>query len=228
LTFILERRSASAVLRTVCLALISVLALIAVLGLIAGPGMAAAGQGGTGVVNAIAGPSVPAGAPVSVVAGEFTDVNTRLQEVVERALADRGFTVARDAPLILSFDVEMSNRTSDIEHRGGGNIVGSGEPGMDAPSRRLPWQDAGGELGREEPDIGESRFKIPFGGGGNGGGSRHALSFTLGHDARPPIWQGSVTVTLATTDPFAAAQAMVPVLVNYIGQTVHEEQVTID
>lgn len=222
MTFILERRSASAVLRTICLALIPVL------GLIAGPGMAAAGQGGVGVVNAIAGPSVPAGAPVSVVAGEFTDVNTRLQEVVERALADRGFTVARDAPLILSFDVEMSNRTSDIEHRGGGNIVGSGEPGMDRPPERLPWQDAGGELGREEPDIGESRFKIPFGGGGNGGGSRHALSFTLGHDARPPVWQGSVTVTLATTDPFAAAQAMVPVLVNYIGQTVHGEQVTID
>lgn len=225
MTFILERRSASAVLRTVSLALIPVL------GLIAGPGMAAAGQGGVGVVNAIAGPSVPAGAPVSVVAGEFTDVNTRLQEVVERALADRGFTVARDAPLILSFDVEMSSRTSDIEHRGGGNIVGSGEPGAEeSPYVERPWQDAGGELGREQPEIGEPQVTIPFGGGagGNGGRSRHGLSFTLGRDGRPPAWQGSVTATLPTADPFEAAQAMVPVLVDYIGRTVHGERVTID
>ncbi len=194
----------------VCLALI-LPALVVVPGPIWEPGTAAAGQGGIGIVNAVGGPSVPAGAPIAVVAEEFTDLNTRLQEVVERALTDRGFTVARDAPLILSFDVEMSSETTDIEHRGGANIVGSGEPGA------------------EQPEMEEPQLKIPFGNaGGNDGGSKHGLWFTLGHDARPPIWQGSVTATLPTSDPFEAAQAMVPVLVDRVGRTVHGERVEID
>lgn len=205
MTFIIERRSASAVLRTVRLALVPVLVLIA------GPGMAAAGQGGIGIVDAVAGPSVPAGTPIAVVAEEFTDLNTQLQEVVEKALTRRGFTVSQDAPLILSFDVELSNATADIQDRAGANIVGSGEPGA------------------AQPEIDQPQVTIPFGhsAGGDAGAIR-SLSFTLGRDGRPPIWQGSVTATLPRSNPLEAAQAMVPVLVDYIGRTARGEQVTID
>jgi hypothetical protein len=222
LGFFIERRTASAVLGTVCLALVPVIALIAK------PGMATAGQGGVGVVNAVGAPSVPAGTPIAVVAEEFTDLNTELQDVIERALAGHGFTVDQDAPLILSFDVEMTNATADIEDRAGANIVGSGEPGAtESPYEERPLQDAGGELGRYEPEIGGPQVTIPFGHGG-GGGAKRSLSFVLGRDGRPPIWQGSVTATLPSSNPLEAAQAMVPVLVDYIGRTVRGEQVTID
>lgn len=205
MTFIIERRSASAVLRTVRLALVPVLVLIA------GLGMAAAGQGGIGIVEAVAGPSVPAGTPIAVVAEEFTDLNTQLQEVVEKALTRRGFTVSQDAPLILSFDVELSNATADIQDRAGANIVGSGEPGA------------------VQPEIEQPQVMIPFGHSGSGdAGAIRSLSFTLGRDGRPPIWQGSVTATLPRSNPLEAARAMVPVLVDYIGRAARGEQVTID
>ena len=201
----LERRGTPLVPRR------TILAMVPVLLLIAGPGRIAAGQGGIGVVNAVGEAAIPAGAPIAVVAKEFTDLNSRLQEVVERALADRGFTVAPNAPLILSFDVEMSSETNDIEHRGGGNIVGSGEPGA------------------EQPEIQEPQVKIPLDGDDGGDvGSRHSLSFTMGQDGRPPIWQGSVTATLPTSDPFEAAQAMTPVLAGYVGRNARSEQITID
>jgi len=239
LTYIIERRSASAVPRTVCLALVPVLVLIA------GLGMAAAGQGGVGVVNAVGGPSVPAGTPIAVVAEEFTDLNTQLQDVIERALASHGFTVKQDAPMILSFNVEMSSATDDIEDQAGGNVVGSGEPGTDespyqedptgepganeSPYQEDPWQGAAGDLGEEEPEVEEPQVAIPFGqvGGGDAGAIR-SLSFTLGRDGRPPVWKGSVSATLPTSNPYEAAKAMVPALVDYIGRTARGEQVTID
>jgi hypothetical protein len=238
--FIIERLSASAVLRTVRLTLVPVLVLIA------GPGrMAAAGQGGVGIVDAVAGPSVPAGTPIAVVAEEFSDLNTQLQEVVERALTQRGFTVKQDAPMILSFDVEMSNATADIQDRAGGNIVGSGEPGAtgspyqvdpagepganESPDQPGPWQGGRGDPGQQDPAVGEPQVTIPFGraGGGDAGAIR-SLSFTLGRDGRPPIWEGTVTATLPGSNPYDAARAMVPVLVDYIGRTARGEQVTID
>ena len=239
MTYIIERRSASAVPRTVCLALVPVLVLIA------GLGMAAAGQGGVGVVNAVGGPSVPAGTPIAVVAEEFTDLNTQLQEVIERALAGHGFTVKQDAPLILSFNVELSSASADVEDQAGSNIVGSGEPGTDespyqqdptgdpganeSPYQETPWQGAAGDLGQEEPEFEEPQGAIPFGqGGGGDAGATRSLSFTLGRDGRPPVWEGSVTATLPTSNPYEAAQAMVPVLVDYIGRTARGEQVTID
>ena len=239
MTFIVERRTASAVLLRICLALVPVLVLIAA------PGTAAAGQGGIGVVNAIGGPSVSAGTPIAVVAEEFTDLNTQLQEVIERALAGRGFTVNQDAPLILSFDVEMSSATADIEDRAGGNIVGSGEPGAtespyqldpmgepganESPYQPGPWQGAEGDPGQEDPAVGEPQVTIPFGrAGGGDAGPRRSLSFILGRDGRPPVWQGSVTATLPGSTPYEAAQAMVPVLVDYIGRTARGERVTID
>lgn len=236
MTFIIEHRTAPAVLRTICLALVPLLALIA------GPGMAAAGQG---VVDAVGGPSVPAGTPIAVVAEDFTDLNTHLQEVIERALVRRGFTVNQHAPLILSFEVEMSNATADIDDQAGANVVGSGEPGAagspyqqdpsgepgatESPYQQDPWQGAGDDLEQEEPEFEEPQVAIPFGqGGGGDAGTIRSLSFTLGRDGRPPVWEGSVTATLPNSDPFEAAKAMVPVLVDYIGRTAHGEQVTID
>ena len=242
MTFTAGHRTASAALRTVCLALV-VSAPAVVLTPISEP--KAAEQGGVGVVNAVSGPSVPAGTPIAVVAEEFTDLNTQLQEVVERAMTARGFTVSQDAPLILSFDVEMSSATADIADRAGANIVGGGEPGAtgspyqqdptgdpganESPYQQGPWQGDGGDLGQEEPEIGGPQVTIPFGhGGGGNAGATRSLSFTLGRDGRPPVWQGSVTATLPRSNPFEAAEAMVPVLVDYIGRTARGEQVTID
>jgi hypothetical protein len=213
----------AALARAVCLALVPVLVPIA------GPGTAAAGQVGTGVVDAVAGPPVPAGAPIAVVAEDFNDLNTEVRPVVERALVARGYTVSQDAPLILSFDTEISDATTDIKDNAGSNLVGSGEPGADpSPYPELPSQGAGEELGREPSEIGTPQATIPLGGVAAASGSVFNLSFTLGRDGRVPIWQGSVTAALPGDGPFEAARVMVPVLVDRIGRTVHNERVKLD
>lgn len=222
-TRIIDRHRRAARARTLCLALGSVLVPIA------GIGTAAAGPLGNAVVDTIAGPPVPAGAPIAVVAEVFNDLNTEVQQVVERALTAHGYTVSQDAPLILSFDTEISGATADIKDTAGSNLVGSGEPGaVSSPYPELPSEGDGEELGREPAEIGTPQATIPLGAVAAAGGSVFNLSFTLGQDGRVPIWQGSVTAALPADGPFEAARAMVPVLVERIGRTVHNERVTLD
>ena len=224
--FLVCRRCSLVVPRTIHLALI-VPALAVVLASTLEYKAAAAAEGGIGVVNAVADPQFPTGQPIAVVAEEFTDLNTQLQDVVERALVAHGFTVTQNAPLILSFDTEMTNATADVQDRAGGNIVGSGEPGAAPPYEEFLSEEFGSNLGDEPPEIANPQISMPLGGGGLAGGSQYSLSFTLGRDGRPPVWEGSVTATLPTSDPFAAAQAMVPVLVSHVGRTVRGERVAI-
>jgi hypothetical protein len=222
-TRILDRRSLAARAWTLFLALGSVLVPIA------GAGIATAGNFGNAVVDTVAGPPVPAGAAIAVVAENFNDLNTEVQQVVERALTAHGYTVSQDAPLILSFDTEISGATADIKDTAGGNLVGSGEPGaVSSPYPELPSEGDGEELGREPAEIGTPQVAIPLGEVAAAGGSVFNLSFTLGQDGRVPIWQGSVTAALPADGPFAAARAMAPVLVERIGRTVHNQRISLD
>lgn len=183
----------------------------------------AAAQGTTFELNAVAGPAFPAGTPISVQAAEFTDVNTRLQEVVEKALVARGYKIQPNAPFILSYDTEMSGQT-DAEppgFRDSGTIEAERDM-EDTPA----WDDGGGELGRDEPDMDDSNIaSIPLGSTPKATDNHYSLSFILGRDGSPAIWQGSVSAMLPARDPFETAEAMVPVLADHIGETVRNQRV---
>ena len=189
----------------------------------------AGAQGGLGELNAVAGPSFPAGTPITVEAAEFTDLNTRLREIIEKALVARGYKIQPKAPFILSYDTEMSSRT-DPEPRGfrdSGTI--EAEKDMEETP---PWDDGGGEMGRDEPrmfgpDSDSDAISIPLGSSTGTNQNHYSLSFTLGRDGSPAIWQGAVTAVLPNGDPFEIAETMVPVLADHIGQTVREKQVPI-
>ncbi len=183
-------------------------------------------QGAVAELDTVAGPAFPAGTPISVQAEEFTDVNTRLQNVIEKALVARGYTVQSNAAFILSYDTEMSAQT-DAEPRGfrdSGAIEAEREE-VDTP----PWDDGGGELGRALPDAFDAGdATIPLGDPAATTDNPYSLSFTLGQEGAPAIWQGSVTAALPGQDPFEAAEAMVPVLADHIGKTVRDQKVSLE
>jgi len=183
----------------------------------------ASAQEATFELNAVAGPALPAGTPISVQAAEFTDLNNRLQEVVEKALTARGYTVQADAPFILSYDTEMSGQTDP-------EAPGFRDSGAEEAAREMEntpgWNDGGGELGRDEPDMDDSNIaSIPLESSPGTTPNNYSLSFILGRDGSPAIWQGSVTAALPARDPFETAEAMVPVLADHIGQTVRDERI---
>ncbi len=180
-------------------------------------------QGATFELNAVAGPAFPSGTPISVQAAEFTDLNTRLQEVVEKALTARGYTVQTDAPFILSYDTEMSGQTDP-------EAPGFRDSGAEEAARDMEntpgWNDGGGELGRDQPEMYDSNVaSIPLESSPGTTPNNYSLSFTLGRDGSPAIWQGSVTAVLPARDPFETAEAMVPVLADHIGQTVRDQKI---
>lgn len=186
----------------------------------------AAGQGATAVLNADAGPPLPSGTPIAVVAEEFTDLDSRLKEVVEKALVARGYTVQPNASYVLTYDTEMSAQTdSESPAIAGGGTMETEEDVEQTP----PWDDGGGELGRDEPEMFDSNIaSIPLGGSTNTNQSEYSLSFALGQGGSPAIWQGSLTAVLPNGDPFEIAESMVPVLTGYIGQTARGKRVPIE
>lgn len=189
------------------------------------PGQVSA-QGAVAELNAVAGPPFPAGTPISVQAAEFTDVNTRLQGVIEKALVARGYQIQPNAPFVLSYDTQMSAQTDPepSEFRDSGAIEAERDM-VDTP----PWDDGGGELGRALPDAFDAGgATIPLGDPAVTTPSRYSLSFILGRDGAPAIWQGSVTASLPSQDPFETAEAMVPVLADHIGKTARDQNVPIE
>lgn len=184
-------------------------------------------QGAVGTLTAVAGPPLPAGTPIAVVAEEFTDLDTRLKEVIEKALVARGYTIQPDAPFELTYDTEMSGQTDP-------EPPGVGEDPVEAVAtdmERTPgWNDGGGELGRNQPDMADGNVaSIPLGSSATGSDeNEYSLSFTLGRGGSPAIWQGTVTAVLPTGDPFEIAETMVPVLTDHIGQTVRGKQIPME
>lgn len=185
-------------------------------------------QGAVGQLNAVAGPPLPKGTPIAVVAEEFTDLNTRLQGIVEKALVARGYTVQSNAPFTLSYDTEMSSQTDP-------EPPGFKEDGVEEVEQDMeqtpPWDDGGGELGRDEPEMfgpESDGASIPLGSTPPLEQGQYSLSFILGRNDSPAIWQGSLTANMPGSGPFEAAQVMVPILADHIGQTVRGKRVPIE
>lgn len=159
---------------------------------------------------------VPPGSALAVVAGDFSEVNSRLRPALERALTAHGFRVDPNAGLHLVYTTQLSNATSEPST---GYEVGDlrEERAMDAEGPDTSPHPA--QFEAVAPQV-----NVPLGGGEQSSLSDYALDFVVGVPGETPLWTGGVRVSLPPRDPVVVSEAMVPVLVPQIGQTVDSVQ----
>jgi hypothetical protein len=171
-----------------------------------------------GVLQAVAGPGVPPITSVAVQAQEFDDVNSAIADTIQQALAARGIQVDAGAMMILAYDTELSAATSDATDPQGVDLTELGASGENQDL--FPQQDIGplyGEWNVPSLPIAD----IPLGGGKSGRDLQgYSLSFFLGADGSPPVWQGVVRSRLPQQDPVPVARSMIGPLVRSVGQSV--------
>lgn len=180
-----------------------------------GGGAWAQSEGGwVAEVRGIGREPVPAGTSLAVVAGEFSDVNTRLTSTVEQALVNRGFHVDAQAPLQLSYTTQSTSRAA-ASGDGFADTREDQEYNLDA-------EDTASQPGQF--DVVEPQVQVPIGHKGASSLSHYALDIIVGAAGETPLWTGGVTVDLPPRDPLAVAEAMVAILVPQIGQTMSARQ----
>ena len=179
----------------------------------------------TGTVSARAYQALAPGSAIAVVPAQDSDQSQRLKSEIETALRARGYRVADGAPLVLEF------YASEVT---GGPVIGR--------SSVARAQERPDGLGRSEHStlVPDSTQRVPTGVissigdelfGGKGAASRSSESsagprqvhLSIALDDRPAatrVWQGSASGELRGDDSFAATAALVPFLVNTLGQTV--------
>jgi hypothetical protein len=202
---------------------------VALSGALAMPAAAIAQDGGPGVarVQGVGTAPMPPGTSIAVTAETADDTDLRLVDDITQALAARGFRVVDPAAaadgLQLWFDTEMSRATVGNDP-GAATDTEVGDPLVDAETLGY-GSDAAGLEDRDEVMVGP-QATFSFGPGGRrAAGQPYVLSFTVGRAGEPPLWQGSVTTQIGgRQDPYAVAQAMVPILVGVIGQPVAAER----
>lgn len=174
-------------------------------------GHAAAAEQGN--LNAVSFKAVPPGTAMAVRPWDDSDDNLALAEEFRTALRNRGYRVAEDAPIVLSFETrdilgawEAGDRRSIIELEGHGGRTG----GEDARAMLNLYESArGGVLneGRPTQDVVNSKYQIDV---------------TIDSKDAGRMWQAQATAELVRTDGLALTRKMVPGLVQAIGTTVKQ------
>lgn len=164
---------------------------------------------------------VPPGSALAVSARDFTDLNTRLQSVIEQALTARGFNVDANAALQLVYSTQLSNATDGPTS---GEPPSGSEVGDMQEDRQMDVEgpDTGPHPSQFEQTV--PQVNVSLGEAGKSALSRYTLDFVLGAPGQTPVWTGGVAVALPSRDPFPIAQDMVEMLVPQIGKTVDAAQ----
>ena len=168
-----------------------------------------------GTVNAVSYKQIPAGTPMAVRQWDNSDENLKLAEEFTAILIKQGFRVADDAPLVISFSARdvlgywtAGQRRHLLEVEGHGGRTG----GERARVMLNLYSSDGGVLNKgKEP--------------GNVVPSKYVLEVTLDQRKGERLWQGEATAALLRTDGFSLLRAMLPALLNYVGQTVRRKTV---
>ena len=168
-----------------------------------------------GTVNAVSYKKIPAGSAMEVRPWDNSDENLKRTEEFAAILVSRGVRVSAGAPLIISFNTRdvlgywsAGERRHLLELEGHGGRSG----GENARVRLNLYSSQGGVLnkGKEPPSV------IP---------SKYMLEVTLEQRKGDRLWQGEATAALRRTDGFSLLRAMLPALLNHMGQTVHRKLV---
>lgn len=191
------------------------LALLAALLLATAPALAQ--EGGTkGTLNAMIFRPAPESRTVMVRAMDNSDQNIALQTELEKILQAKGYSLAKDAPLLLTFETrdeagafsDGGRRTIlELESYGGG-------PGGDTQKARVNVFDSqSGGLVNEGSAPG-TRIVTP---------DRYRIDLTLEEKGGQRLWQGWATATTHAGTPLATNRAMLGPLVEAIGRTVRRQ-----
>ena len=168
-----------------------------------------------GTVNAVAYKPIPAGQSMAVQPWDNSDENLKLAEEFTAILVKLGYRVSDDAPLVISFGTRdvlgywsAGQRRHILELEGHGGRTG----GENARVRLNLYSSQGGVLNKgKEP--------------GNVVPSKYMLEVILERRKGERLWQGEATAALNRTDGFSLLRAMLPALLNHMGQTVRQKTV---
>lgn len=191
------------------------------------PAVAAAQMAEVGVLQAVAGEEpVPAAGPIAVVAETYDDTDTQIQAIIEQALTARGYTIRFNTPLLLTFGLQRDHDVSPIP-------TGAIDSGMQEETAESEDEVPGVDFGEQGP-VGDAPqmpnvvIEYDFGAGNPlEKPTRYNLDFIVGNTGAPPLWQGSMTAALPTSDPVEAANVMIPQLVAHLGDTVPAHRVVL-
>ena len=193
---------------------------VVVLGTVEDAHAQGAGGAGDGVLNAVAYRSLPPGAAIAVRPLDNSDENQILQQVFERELRARGYTVSKDANLVLTF--ETRGRVGAWSDGGRRQLLqlqqSQGVGGLDSPKVRLNLYDSRRGAVFNEGRTG-TQITTP---------STYRLDATI--DDRTDgkrLWQAWTTAAVGGSDGFTLTKAMVPVMVAGIGLTVKRQTFTL-
>ncbi len=175
---------------------------------------------GDGVLNAVAYRPLPPGSSIAVRPLDNSDENQVLQQVFERELRAGGYTVSKDANLVLTFETRgQVGAWSDGGRRQLLQLQQSqGVGGLDSPKVRLNLYDSRRGAVFNEGRTG-TQITTP---------STYRLDATI--DDRTDgkrLWQAWTTAAVGGSDGFTLTKAMVPVMVAGIGLTVKRQTFTL-
>ncbi len=198
------------------------LALIGGIGLLLAGAAAAHAQFPEGRINAAAYGPLPPGSVVFVVPRDDSEDNLVLKDLFQRALESRGYQVAPDAPFIMNF---WTSGSYDLVQTPGRYDF---RPGL------LKFGAKGGNSGRTVVD-GQIKLFSSEGGGlfqnpakrprqGALGAARYRLDASVSdRQSGRRVWQGQAYIDVSTGDPLSVNEAMVPLLVQNVGETARRQ-----
>lgn len=174
----------------------------------------------TGTVSARAYQTLAPGSAIVVVPAKDSDQSQRLKEAIQASLRARGYQVADDAPLVLEFygsEVTRGQVSERLEAPPGG--LGRGDHSTLVPDARSRISTgilstiSDGLFRSKGAETPPSQTPPP----------PRQVYLSISLDNRPAaarVWQGSASGELRGDDSFASTEALVPFLVNTLGQTV--------
>jgi len=193
----------------------------------AGIGAAAADDGaGQLITRSFA--ALPAPLVMNVEPDDNTRTNMTLAARMSRELAQRGYQVPADrAPLILRFDSEIRSNVNSASARYQRDASGAADSDMSI-----------GAAGPPDRPVGVANVLSSTPGRGmigerSGGGYSRPLRYVVNariedRQSGSLIWQGHASYDSERTDSDPILEAMVPLLVTEIGQTVRDRRFSLD
>lgn len=171
-------------------------------------------------LNAVAYEPIPTGEAVMVEIFDDSDDNKRLKVKFEDQLQSQGYTISKDARLILSFEIKGTSGT----WTGGG------------PNRLVEIGNAGNHTGTDAPDVRVNIFDNQRGGLLNPkpskgvtqvAPSQYRLEASIEDRTNGKrLWQGWSIASIGGADDPTIQNAMVKPIVEHIGKTVRDQTFT--
>jgi len=166
--------------------------------LAAAPAVAAAQDKPAGQLTATSYSPMPENAVIRVEYESESALNIQLLEFIEQEISARSYHVSEQGPWILRFSTD---------------VIGEGSGSLSAPPKVE-------DTGSNPPKRYSGLVNVPLDSAGPSRLSkRYRLDFRITRRTGERVWEGSLVADLLGTNRQAAFRAMVPILLNTLGET---------